>query len=691
MQLFRFKKGPPSEATEMFHDDAGPRGPFVAMDVHEGTGRVRDKDKGGMMAALDTFGGVKITVWGHDTDALHRPPLSAYAKVAAAHVSGQSRAVSLSSYKENNDLLPACFLASSCSVRMFAVNISTSPAAATSIKLILLSKVLVNFHPEYLMPFLKRGGVRSAVEKDRRPDILVADREGNLAFAQMDTDAPECLQLSSSPLSRVPSSVVACSRAELIAMITHKGQLAVYHSSSGIKMPPFTASAATAASCLASADTPTLSLLAVGSRCGRVSIFNAVTSQLLRTFPFPPVMDGSDKDKDKGGSAGSKKRGGLKAKPSQASDEADVHSGGNGSGNSAAVLSMIFINEGCALVAAYDDGGVAIHAIQGGSTILNSSSSSVHPILVQCHGDENVFGVVRGSEIEVIRVTLRAGVSFGHTNPLQVVGTSLSSLSLHPSSVEEAMQALKIDTATVPITTTVFRSTFVFMESGWLAEDETGPSRNLDRIHANSKQTIDDGGSTRVDSRGGVHMIKDSDNDLIHFVAVGASKKKGIASDTPAIVSYFYSGSIATRYSGVRVDDHSSIHLYQRVKIGSSFVTISFTQTTAAVSLPEAVFLLDLKALLLSPLTPTPTLIPNDNKSNNDYKVVPLTFNEFKDATQILLSCSGHTVGGTSMSGSVLSLVNDTPGGESSHPSLFVCKNHKTMFLKIDTHTVTNT
>jgi len=595
IQLFHLSdsRGSPEALEHVWSDDAGPRGPYIAMDVVE----TKTKKLGrcsSMIAALDSFGGVKIVlVYENGT------PRSSYAKVAAAHVSGASKVISLSSYKESNELQPACFLASSCSVRMFSVTVSALSDKPLTVKLVLMSKVLINFSPEYLLPFLKESSI---IEKERRPDILVADREGNLAFVQFEgVDPPEFLQLNSAPLTRIPSAVTVCLAAEIVAMINHKGQLVLYHTSSGIKMPSLNSLGSLTATCLASTD----SLLAVGSRCGRVSLYNALTSQLLRSFSHP-------------------------------------------SSSSSAVVSLLFINDDNAVVAVFDDGSVVVYAVEGSQATklpkLAHTDDATPISLVRCDGDSDIFGMVRGLEIELVQVKL------SNSAPLQVIGVAAL-----PVEEGEHPTSLKIDQTLVPTATTLFKSSLVFMESPWYNDHSSVP-HTLDQLNDNGTQVA---GNNNI-QLSSMHMIKESD--AFHFVAVGATKKGG------AFVSFLYSGSLDIQYSSN--SEHDSISLYQKVKLGSSFCTCHFKETKCAVSLSEGIFVLDLAALLVSP--------------SCGAKVVPLTIDEFKGAAQVLVTAKASAVGGTSWSGSVLNLQSLVSSSSSQYTtSLFVCKNHKPGLLLI--------
>ena len=215
---------------------------------------------------------------------------------------------------------------------------------------------------------------------------------------------------------------------------------------------------------------------------------------------------------------------------------------------------------------------MVITCVHGGSIVCSSSSSSSSPLptLVQCHGDDSVFGIVRGPEIEVIRVSLNSSSS-SVLKALEVVGTSVMPSSSVSSSVsvtqslnqEDAARVLKIDSSVVPVATTLLSSKMIFMESPWYANDNDNNNSNdddtsieqpysLERIHANSRQMAigSDDNSTHTIG-GGVHMIKDSDSDRIHIVALGVAAKRkdsgsrnGSSKTPAATVSYLYSGYI---------------------------------------------------------------------------------------------------------------------------------------------------
>ncbi len=598
IQLFQL--GAP-EKKHIWSDDAGPRGPYIALDVIQ-TSTKKLNHCSSIIAALDSFGGVKIVLI-YD----NRPPQCSYAKIAAAHVSGASKAISLSSFKEGNDLLPACFLASSCSVRMFSVVVSALAGKPLSIKLVLSSKVSINFSPEYLLPFLKES---SAIAKDRKPDLLVADREGNLAFVQIET--PEFWLLNSSPFTHIPSSLAVCATAEIAAMISHKGQLVLYHTTSGIRMPSFSSSGSMIADCLASTE----NLLAIGSRCGRISLYNALNSQLLRSFIYPFSSAST-----------SESRVTNKTKEVENTRQPSI-------------VSLLFVYDGRVLVAAFDDGNVVLYAVEGSQSKLVKNSDDILPItLISCAGDSSIFGIVRGLSIELIHVQL----SSNH-NPLQVVGVA----SFPVETVDET--AFKIDQMLLPIATTLFACSLVFMETPWY-DDHTSSPHTIEKLNDNSKQSEGDNNVNMSN----MHMIKE--NDTIHFVAVGATKKGG------TFVSYVYSGSLEIRYKSNA--ELEKIFMYQKVKLGASFCTCNFRDKKCVIALSEGVFILDLTTLFVSP-----GCVGN---------IIPLTFNEFKEATHVGLSTKEHSVGSTSYSGSRLLLQSSQSG-----LTLFICRNHKSGLLKLE-------
>jgi len=309
---------------------------------------------------------------------------------------------------------------------------------------------------------------------------------------------------------------------------------------------------------------------------------------------------------------------------------------------------MLFINEGQVLVAALDDGNVIINAVHGSHTKLVIKCDNVLPAtLISCSGEDDVVGILRGLDMQLVRV------KFSNTSQLEIVG--LATFPVEKLEGIAHQSSFKIDQLLIPTTTTLLHSSCVFMESPWY-DDVTSKPHSLNTINENSKQVAGDN-NIQLTS---MHMVKDADT--IRFVAIGNTKKGG------SFYSSMYTASLDIRYN-VNSTESGKLLFYQKVKLGNSFCTSAFNDTTCAISLPAGVFILNLTVLFDSP--------------SNDGKSLPLTLDEFKGATQVLLTTKANAVGGTSWSGSVLNLQALASSKEYSK-SLFICKNHKSCFLKLE-------
>ena len=299
------------------------------------------------LAAVDSLGNVKMGLIPHAALVLRKeganrvspsPLLGSYVKIPASNASGTFRTLALSSRapQDRRDLsslsfpspCPSYCLAlgsASVIVKVFSVSIvDSSTSSSPSFHLALLYRVNTLFVPDYLfsMPLLttevEDGNLLSGNMNSSRnwtPDLLVVGCQGDIGFLPASTYSStalepvpfsntavckngvvlpsiDCLTLRSalsplgpcprlldSPLPGTAPSIVSCPAARLTAVLS-KGKLQLLMSDNGVQLPFPNSTGIRSGTALAS----TSNVLAIGSSCGSVSLYDANTMRLIKVI-----------------------------------------------------------------------------------------------------------------------------------------------------------------------------------------------------------------------------------------------------------------------------------------------------------------------------------------------------------------------------------------------------------------------
>ena len=393
--LVSFTSTESSSATSaiIWSEDIGPKGPFLSVDVVAATGRVPTSATS-VVATLDSFGCIKlILLYSYliQLDSSNNTTLmpTFVETTLPSHSSGHPKTIALSNSDSvstsNNNL--CLIIGFPMSIRLFSILFDSKSSKSVTATLSLLYKVSISFTPDHIIPLLRQTNSNA-------PDILVTNGNGyfgfiptvnntilNSSIGTLDTvsDNVECVILNSPPLNRVPAVMTVCPDSNILVVV-QGGKLILFNTISGVQLPLPSPSGVNNATCI----TSIASLFAVGSSCGRVSVYDSTDMRVIRSISSS-YHESLSKKVTKGGSAAAIKK-------------------------STAVSNVLFLCNGDIIVALHDDGTVTatIVKINGGQSKIISKlfSKTVKLSLASCAYDDTLFAIHDGSSsVEMHRVS----------------------------------------------------------------------------------------------------------------------------------------------------------------------------------------------------------------------------------------------------------------------------------------------
>lgn len=331
----------------------------------------------------------------HPTQSLRAIALTGSPAAAAVRVSAglttKSRPPNCMVVSENSTWL---VLGYESAIQLFSMDVHTNPVGTPPSRRL---QVLLTPHRKlacspgltYLLLLPRADTTRIVV-----PDILAVNASGSLSMIDHgdgSSSASVTRQIASSPMQYVTqgfeasqtktgtaASVTVCSH-KLLAVATTSGRLLLYHTGTGVELPVTIDKQWATTACLA---TGCSTLLAVACKCGRVVIFKS--SKNMKLFRVIP----------------------------------------SSTSTSTAIQSMLFLDDGQALVVMYREGAVVVADLgrpavpvvtvssHDSQSPHNAEGASSHPTLTiqpsnarqlcQCHNDSTVWAVLtKGSYLEV--------------------------------------------------------------------------------------------------------------------------------------------------------------------------------------------------------------------------------------------------------------------------------------------------
>ncbi len=377
----------------IWSEDIGPKGPFLSVDVAAATGRV-PASATSVVATLDSFGGIKLILLysyliqldsGNNTTLMP----TFVETTLPSHSSGHPKTIALSNSDSastsNNNL--CLIIGFPMSIRLFSILFDAKASKSVTATLSLLYKVSISFTPDHIIPLLRQTNSNA-------PDILVTNGHGyfgfiptvnntilNSSIGTLDTvsDNVECVILNSPPLNRVPAVMTVCPDSNILVVV-QGGKLILFNTISGVQLPLPSPSGVNNATCI----TSIAGLFAVGSTCGRVSVYDSTDMRVIRSISNS-YHESLAKKVTKGGSATVSKK-------------------------SPAVSNVLFLCNGDIIVALYDDGTVTatIVKVSGGQSKIMSKlfSKTLKLSLASCAYDDTLFAIHDGnSSVEMYRVS----------------------------------------------------------------------------------------------------------------------------------------------------------------------------------------------------------------------------------------------------------------------------------------------
>lgn len=370
--------------------DIQQRGPYVSMDA---VSYARDhhtvENVSSVFATLDSFGLVDIF--------LIPKAAPGYRYMAPKHVkaaftqpsqqSGHPHSVHLAigiNRSDRSSETTYVILAYQCSIRLYTVAFKQLLGQPLSATLRLCHKVPLNFTPDYVIPIQRYSHEGTSTY----PSLVAASSAGHMEYVDCipssGTATSDCLLLSSPPHTKALSMAV-CSNTQVMVAIV-KGRVFLHHSVTGIALPFPSATGVTNATCVVATE----GLFAVGTSCGRITVYDSSDMSIVRTITYQAKV-ANDASKSYPMSSTSRK----------GSTSSSISS-------SSAVVSVIFISGDDVIVSLHDDGAVIVTIIRssGGQTKL-PMRKTIAPIrarmhLLACDDDDTIFSVIRSDDDQCI-------------------------------------------------------------------------------------------------------------------------------------------------------------------------------------------------------------------------------------------------------------------------------------------------